>query len=138
MAAIRRPDHYFAMSVVFIFSVKKGLDADTCIIVSEFHGLINPLFPSWTATLPHGITPGNATITPLYEESSIILMPERQEHLSDELVRHFVIFKALHQQYLLLPVIGYFGGEPDQGLLAEKWCLREQGLHLFPRASSGY
>ncbi|WP_214680691.1 hypothetical protein, partial [Escherichia coli] len=43
-----------------------------------------------------------------------------------------VIFKTLHQQCLLLPVIGYFGGEPYQGLLAEKWCLREQGFIFFP------
>ncbi|WP_241371288.1 hypothetical protein, partial [Escherichia coli] len=38
----------------------------------------------------------------------------------------------MHQQCLLLPVIGYFGGEPYQGLLAEKWCLREQGFIFFP------
>ncbi|ENZ5852290.1 hypothetical protein ACGXOO_003017 [Salmonella enterica subsp. enterica serovar Braenderup] len=59
-------------------------------------------------------------------------MPERHEHLSDELVWPPVIFKTLHQQCLLLPVIGYFGGEPDQGLLAEKWCPREQGFIFFP------
>ena len=41
-------------------------------------------------------------------------------------------FRVDAMQYLLLPVIGYFGGEPDQGLLAEKWCLREQGFIFFP------
>ncbi|MCZ6144899.1 hypothetical protein O5255_26505 [Escherichia coli] len=57
-------------------------------------------------------------------------MPERHEHLSDELcdppsfLRHCISSACL-------PVIGYFGGEPYQGLLAEKWCL-EGGLHLFP------
>ncbi|KYD39324.1 hypothetical protein AF339_11780 [Salmonella enterica subsp. enterica serovar Typhimurium] len=72
------------MSVVFIFSVKKGLYTNTCISVSKFRRPDKSTISQLDSQLPHGITTGNATIIPLCEESGIILMPERHEHLSDE------------------------------------------------------
>jgi len=41
------------------------------------------------------------------------------------------MIQALDQQRLLLPVIGQLRKEPVQGLMAQKWSLREQEFIFF-------